>query len=178
MRRRARAGARRASARSRPTRVAGRHDVAVAEVALRTRVRSSTRCVGSGCASSGRAGSARSYGIDTISSSWSSAAATISTTWRTDSTSSSPTLNTLPGGGVGLVDREQQRVREVLGVAVVVEREAVVGDDDPVAGRRGCAARRTTRAARAGTARTRTGSGSARRRGGASNTTSSVRAMR
>ena len=36
-------------------------------------------------------------------------------------------------GRVGLFDREQQRVREVLGVAVVVQREAVVGDDDAVA---------------------------------------------
>ena len=34
---------------------------------------------------------------------------------------------------VGLLDREQQRVREVLGVAVMVQREAVVGDDDAVA---------------------------------------------
>ena len=69
--------------------------------------------------------------------------------------------------GVGLVDGEQHRVREVLGVAVMVQREAVVGDDDALAGRRAPAARSTTPAARAGTARTRTGSGSARRRDGA-----------
>ena len=46
------------------------------------------------------------------------------------STSSSPTLKTLPGGGVGLLEREQQRVREVLGVAVVVQRQPVVGHHD------------------------------------------------
>ena len=37
----------------------------------------------------------------------------------------------LPGGGVGLLEREQERVREILGVPVMVQREAVVGDHDP-----------------------------------------------
>ncbi len=37
----------------------------------------------------------------------------------------------LPGGGVGLLEREQERVREVLGVAVMVQRETVVRHHDP-----------------------------------------------
>ena len=42
-------------------------------------------------------------------------------------------LKIFPAGGVGLLEREQQRVGDVLGVAVVVQGEAVVGDDDAVA---------------------------------------------
>ena len=56
----------------------------------------------------------------------------------------------LARGRVGLLDREQQRVREVLGVAVVVEGEAVVGDDDARATVEDAPHDRATRAARAG----------------------------
>src|SRR3954468_17221555 len=57
----------------------------------------------------------------------------ISTTCRTDSTSSSANVEQSAGRGVGLFEREQQRVRDVLRVAVVVEGETVVGDDDATA---------------------------------------------
>ena len=84
----------------------------------------------------------------------------------------------LAGGGVGLLEREQQRVGDVLGVAVVVEGEAVVGDDDAAAAVEHAPHHDPLARGQLVRARTRTGSGSAWRRGGATNTASSVRTMR
>ena len=64
---------------------------------------------------------------------------------------------------LGLIDGEQQRVRQVVDVAERDQAQPVVGQDDERAAGRGCAARRTTPAARAAAARRRTGSGSASR---------------
>ncbi len=44
-----------------------------------------------------------------------------------------PDIEQLARGRVGLLDRQQERMGEVLGVAVVVQREPIVGDDYPVA---------------------------------------------
>ena len=54
-----------------------------------------------------------------------------STIWRTVSTSSSPTLNTVPDDRSGCSIPQYHGGGAVLGVAVVVEGEALVGHDDP-----------------------------------------------
>ena len=64
-------------------------------------------------------------------------------------------------GALRMVDRGQQRGRAVLGVAVVMQRQAARRGRSCGAARRGCAARSTTRAGPAGAGRTCTDSGNA-----------------
>ena len=57
----------------------------------------------------------------------------ISTTWRTDSTSSSAMLKIFPAAASGCSSARSSAAGDVLRVTVVVEGEAVVGDDDALA---------------------------------------------
>ena len=69
--------------------------------------------------------------METMSSSAPSSVAHSSTTCRMVSTSSSATLKIVPADRSGCSTAARDRGRDVLRVAVVVERQPLVGDDEP-----------------------------------------------